>query len=194
MPRRFRGAPPTRFAELLMNYMWSQRPPLDQRQLAERIGVSPNAVHGWLSRGILPRNLTEMAPKISMATGIPQSALYEAIGMRLPGEPSVPALPPRIVEVDRFGELINDMRHQPRLTPAQKWFAIEAAYERHYGLDRPREWIEAEHDVTVAPTEPSLPAIGTQTPSPLDRPRTNTETNPAQNAADEAARTDGIAK
>lgn len=193
MPRRYRGEPRTRFAELLTNYMWSQRPPLDQKALAQLIDVSTNAVHGWLARGVLPRNVHEIVPKIAIATGIPQGALYDALGMRLPGSEATlpPAGPVRIVEVDRFGELIADLHHQARFTPAQKWLAVESAWLRATGQDRPAEWIEAEHDVAVAPTEPNLPAIP---PSPLDRPRINADTNPVQPTPDEPARTGGAAK
>lgn len=68
----------TPFARVLLDYMWSQRPPLNFSGLARHIGVSKATVSNWASGKTTPnRGTLEL---IAHKTGIPLSALYEALG------------------------------------------------------------------------------------------------------------------
>ena len=84
MPRP-RTTPPrdqTPFARRLQDWMWSQRPPYTNGQLAYRIGTTGAVVWDWLNRGSIPppARLVHLAE----LTGIPLSEWYELTGVPVP--------------------------------------------------------------------------------------------------------------
>lgn len=66
------------FAELLQNFMWSQRPPLNRHQFATFLGVGRQTIYNWLDRGTRPQ--MQFIPLIAEKTGIPLRELYVAAG------------------------------------------------------------------------------------------------------------------
>lgn len=69
------------FADLIWNWMWSQRPPLNPHRFAALIGVGRQTVYNWLNRGTTPQ--LQFLPLIHEKTGIPLRTLYEAAGYPL---------------------------------------------------------------------------------------------------------------
>jgi transcriptional regulator with XRE-family HTH domain len=79
---------PTRCAQRLQEWMWSQRPPLNNDRMAYKLGVSVQAVWNWLNRPDVPE--PGMLARIAHYTRIPLAELYELAGIPVP-EPVRPA-------------------------------------------------------------------------------------------------------
>ncbi len=73
---------PTAFQQLLLDYMWSQRPPLTNAQLGLRLGVNKGTIQHWIRYGHIPR--PEMLGRMSDRLGIPLATLYQAAGYPVP--------------------------------------------------------------------------------------------------------------
>lgn len=74
------GSTPTRFAQVLQEYMWGQRPPLNGHKLARQLGIGTTTVYGWLN-GVKPD--MALLPVVSQGTGIAMNTLLEAAGYPL---------------------------------------------------------------------------------------------------------------
>src|SRR5260221_999431 len=80
--RKHDYAGPTPIGHLLQEWMWSQRPPLTNGQMAYKLGVSVQAVWNWLNRPYDPE--PGMLARIAHYTGIPLAELYALAGIPLP--------------------------------------------------------------------------------------------------------------
>lgn len=77
MPRYRAPENPTPFARVLLDYMWSQRPPLSAGQLAVKLGnISRQTVHNWLYLNNVPSigNALDALDRL----GIPLERLLQA--------------------------------------------------------------------------------------------------------------------
>ncbi len=72
----------TPFAQLIREYMWKQRPPLNVNRLAERTGLRAPTIWKWFRDGVIPdaTTLNLLAEK----TDIPLMDLYIAAGYLKP--------------------------------------------------------------------------------------------------------------
>lgn len=77
------------FADLLHEFMWSQRPPWNAVQLAAHLGVGRQTVYNWLNRGTKPQ--LQFLPLIAEKTSIPLRDLYEAAGYPPPSTSPIDA-------------------------------------------------------------------------------------------------------
>lgn len=68
----------TPFAQLVRDYMWEQRPPLNVNRLAERTGLRAPTIWKWFRDGVIPDAAT--LGTLAETTGIPLMDLYLAAG------------------------------------------------------------------------------------------------------------------
>lgn len=70
----------TPFARLVRDeYMWKQIPPMTVPQLADKAGISKQAIWGWFQHGSLPRRVTIV--QLAERTGLDVDELLRAAGM-----------------------------------------------------------------------------------------------------------------
>lgn len=74
----------TDLAQILNEYMWSQRPPLNPSKLSEQLGVGRSTVANWLTYGARPS--PEMLALIAQKTKIHLSKLLRACGYPVPDD------------------------------------------------------------------------------------------------------------
>jgi transcriptional regulator with XRE-family HTH domain len=95
MPRKLNPQNPTPWAQVLLDYMWSQRPPLNATELAELLGMPKPTVTNWFGRRAVPDLDTAMT--VLSKLSIPLDRLvqvYREAGTPLilsASQPTVPA-------------------------------------------------------------------------------------------------------
>lgn len=70
--------PVTAIGRVLLEYCWSQRPPLSVRKLARRVGLPAGTIHKWIHGDATPRRAS--LALVAAKTGIPRSQLDAATG------------------------------------------------------------------------------------------------------------------
>jgi transcriptional regulator with XRE-family HTH domain len=86
MPRYADNPNAGKLARLLLDYMWSQRPPLTYGQLAVKLGENRSSVYNWVYRNQIPT--PQLLALISSRTGIPLYNLYQAADYPIPEPPA----------------------------------------------------------------------------------------------------------
>ena len=104
----------------LQEWMWSQRPPFTNGQVAYHVGVSSQVVWDWLNRGSIPTPPRLLA--LENLTGISLSEWYELAGYPVPSPPAPrqtrPIPPPETREEwiqRRIAETVEIVRESMRL-------------------------------------------------------------------------------
>lgn len=117
MPKRVRTKPQfaNPFAELLQNYMWDQRPPLQKTEFAQQLGIGRSTLVNWLN-GAKP----EMALLfvVQERTGIPLRRLMEAAGYPTVPDPDA-----------AFEYILDDLRRDAQLAEDERDFLIRRISE-----------------------------------------------------------------
>ena len=144
------GSTPTRFAQLLQEYMWSQRPPLNGHKLARQLGIGTTTVYGWLN-GVKPD--MSLLPTVADGTGIPVNTLLVAAGYPLLRDAAeVDAVFDFIAQSIRESSEYPDEDERKRaLIQNEQW---RAAYKE--SLDDPPP---LQHDPEHSGSEPRMRAI-----------------------------------
>jgi transcriptional regulator with XRE-family HTH domain len=75
----------TPFAQLLVEYMWEQRPPLLPNQFAERMGVRKQALSTWLNTDAVPA--PQVVVRLARGMGRPVRELMTAAGFAPADDP-----------------------------------------------------------------------------------------------------------
>lgn len=132
------------FAEVLQDYMWSQRPPITAAQLARQIGISKQTVGNWLNGRTVPQVGT--LALVSQRTGIALETLARALGQTPP--PQTIDLGDYVVQrLETDPELSEELRihvarrvreivaryHAERAEVARRGDGSQGAYQQHAG-------------------------------------------------------------
>lgn len=143
----------TPFLKLLVDYMYSQRPPITAAQLAYKTKIPSTTIIGWFREGRVPQPKT--LQRIAAGTTIPLADLFAACGYPVPAtEPTVPA--------DPFDAVVASIERNPRFSPAAKAAMIARVREVQSGelAAAGERYIAAEHEQVVeGTTSPAHPAI-----------------------------------
>lgn len=96
------------FARLIQDYLWSQRPPMTVADLANRMGISSQAIWYWIHQGVTPK--TERLNALAHVTGIPIETVYAAAGATLPSAEAWRAIVRSVEKQDDLpGEVREDL-------------------------------------------------------------------------------------
>lgn len=147
---------PTQFAQLLQEYMWSLRPPLNAHKLAHRLGIGRQTVYNWLNAGTIPQ--ATMLPNVARLTGIPLSTLFEACGYPVPTSPPSRAGTSTLFEIVNprlFDLLLSAIEADPTYTREERRQLIQHARAMKDA------WLAQHPDDTSGehPAEPWLRAV-----------------------------------
>lgn len=114
----------SRFAELLQNYMWDQRPPLSQVEFARQLGIGRTTLTNWLSGG---RPEMALLFVVNERTGIPLNRLMETAGYPAAPDPDA-----------AFEYILADLRADPDLAEDERAFLVRRISElrERYSLER----------------------------------------------------------
>lgn len=74
----------TPFGRVVQDFMLDQRPNLSVADLADRTGITAQAIHNWLNKGAIPTRQT--LSLLAAGTGMSLRALYDAAGYEWPNE------------------------------------------------------------------------------------------------------------
>ena len=146
-------AQPTPVQVLLLEYMWSARPPLDLTRLAHRIDIPENTVRAWFNPGRIPH--PARLRQVALHTGIPLGELYRATGFDVPTPAQPLAYAPAYLAplFDRLEARVRDL--PDHLTPAARRTLIEEIQSVRRGeVDQFAAEKQAEHRVVEAEPVP----------------------------------------
>lgn len=163
---------PNPFQSVMLEYMWSQRPPLDIARLAERLDIPATTVHGWFYAQRLPHAST--LRQVATMTGIPYAELLRAAGYETAGQPSPPtfAFPPTLWDALERAALAY-----PGLDGNARHAFFEFVRAGRAGqLDQFAAEREAEHRVPVEPVKPAKRDTATDTQQ--EQPKQATRSRP----------------
>jgi hypothetical protein len=180
----------TPLGQLILDYCWSQRPPLTVGQLAVRLGYNKQTVYNWTGRGEIP-TLTNMA-RVSERTGIPLDALVRAAqeteaqrwaerGKLLPSAPAERATgETHTMSADQIvEEAVQRIMADERFDLATREAMAKHVREVHAGYDPMARHIAAEHAVEAEPASADQPSPGSdQTGRANRKPTTHTRAGP----------------
>ena len=93
------------FARTLVDYMWTQRPPLLPNQFAERMGVRKQALSTWLNSDAVPA--PPVVVRLARAMGLPVRQLMTAAGY-------APADDPLLDAADAWAYVRSEVEHAER--------------------------------------------------------------------------------
>lgn len=127
---------PKVFADLLHEFMWSQRPPWNAVQLAAHLGVGRQTVYNWLNRGTKPQ--LQFLPLIAEKTTIPLRDLYEAVGY--------PSLPNDQIDGGVWAYIVEGVGRAPDLDEATKQRVVRHIAEMRVRYETRHDGREAPHD------------------------------------------------
>lgn len=178
MPRYTEPESATPFGKVLVDYMWSRRPPVGAVQLAVRLGIPKQSVTNWVMRGSSPSLETMLY--VLAKLDIPLRVLYDAYknaGLSVPrfdlSSADAPIITPegitgqrketRVPVAAEPDESAYTSRTSPASSPASSHTGVAAPEPRPYTPPFPRDPDQesaAEWDALIKQTSAALRAEG----------------------------------